>query len=129
MAIKWHDFNSVNVKVLDRHHEQMASILDRLSDAKSTDNTAKIIDKLLAYTAFHFSAEEELFETHKYPDKDTHIKQHRYFLAKIKKFQNQYKDHKLLAPKLLDFLSKWWIDHVNRSDHKYSTYLNKRGVF
>lgn len=126
---KWNDFNSVNIKELDDHHKQMAKMLEKLSKNKDQKKLGHIIEKLIAYAHYHFQAEEKYFKKYQYPEGPEHASQHQRFLKTIKDFERKHKANKLDPVEFLDFLSSWWINHVNDADHKYSTFLNKRGVY
>jgi hemerythrin-like metal-binding protein len=127
--VEWRDINSVNVKGLDRDHQKMARMLERLSRKKDLKSVKQILKKLIAYTARHFKAEEDYFEKYGFPLKSAHIRQHKYFTKRVLEFERQCAQGQPIVGELMDFLSGWWINHINHSDQKYSTFLNKKGVY
>jgi hemerythrin-like metal-binding protein len=129
MSIRWQDINSVNIKELDKHHKSLISILNSVSRSKSTKSVKKALGKLEDYARFHFAAEEKYFKEFSYPNRVAHTKRHQEFTKKIKKFEKEFESGKLELSELVEFLGQWWIGHINNADIKYSTFLNKRGVF
>lgn len=125
----WQDINSVNIKALDDDHQEMAAILSELSATPTLENIRSLLPRLLDYAGRHFAFEEKLFAEHGYPDKDVHTFQHRHFTERVQVYRQRLEDGELDVDEFLSFLSTWWIEHVNNADMKYSTFLNKRGVY
>ncbi len=63
---EWSDDYSVGVAGMDRHHQKIFDMLNRLHAAmlqgKAVDMIGNIIRELLDYTKYHFGEEEKLME-------------------------------------------------------------------
>jgi hemerythrin-like metal-binding protein len=129
MKRKWDEIHSVNIKILDDQHRQLVSITNELSESKDQKDLKKILKKLNKYALKHFFTEKKLFDKFNYPGAEEHAKHHKYFLDKLKNFEDKFKSGKLFSKELMDFLSDWWIWHVNNEDIKYSDFLNQHGIF
>lgn len=129
MLINWQDINSVNIRELDEHHKFLVGLINRLNKDISPKEVGEIIRKLDDYASYHFAAEEKYFEEFNYPEAETHIQTHQFFKDKIKIFEEKYDKGGLTLEELMEFLSKWWINHINHTDLKYSDFLNQKGVY
>jgi hemerythrin-like metal-binding protein len=129
MLIKWQDINSVNVKELDGHHKIIVEITNKLSDGLSGAEVENILKKLDDYAMFHFAAEEKYFKEFNFSKAEQHIKQHQFFVEKIKSFEEKCDKGELQIDELMEFLKDWWIGHINNSDLEYSDFLNQHGIY
>jgi hemerythrin-like metal-binding protein len=129
----WNDSLSVHIRQIDEQHRQLVTLVNRLYRASRTGSSrqeaAAILDELVSYTASHFKTEEELFEQHGYPEKDSHCQAHRHLADKVLEFQNAYRQGAAkLELSLLQFLKDWLLTHIMKTDKQYSAYLRERGV-
>lgn len=132
--INWSDNLSVNIKGLDNQHKKLVSIINELHDAMKKGESSKVLTKILfemaAYTKTHFKSEEELFDKFNYPDKIKHKKEHDMFVQKVDDFMTEYKSGKTnLSFELMNFLTKWLMNHIQVSDKAYSGFLNNNGIY
>lgn len=126
--IEWNDALSVGVEKIDNQHKTLINILNLLYDSinEGKENVAieLIIDELVDYTKYHFSDEENYFKKLKYHNIEQHIKAHKGFIKKIKKFQDDFKNRKEInISELLDFLKDWLINHIMKDDQSYGQYF------
>lgn len=131
--ITWNDNLSVNIRGLDNQHKQLISVINELHDAMKQGQSNQIISKVLfnlsVYTKTHFKSEEELFDKYNYPQKNSHKKEHDAFVEKVEKFLSEYKNGKSnLSFEVMNFLTQWLINHIQKSDKAYSSFLNNNGV-
>jgi hemerythrin-like metal-binding protein len=88
-----------------------------------------ILDSLVEYTKYHFSAEEELMKAYKYKEKNQkkHKEQHKMFVEKIQSFQNQYMKMEMLhlEDSLLFFLMDWLYAHIMCTDKEFCDFVKK----
>jgi hemerythrin len=131
--ITWSASFSVGVKELDAQHEHMIGILNRLNDAmrsgKGSQEVGPIINEMVTYAQFHFTAEEKILAANAYPAMTKQRAEHASFNRKAADFQTDFQKGKLaLSIQVMDFLKKWWEGHIMSEDMKYAEYLNKKGV-
>lgn len=88
-----------------------------------------ILNELIDYTAYHFSAEEAVFEKYDYPQKESHIQQHQGFVAKAKElYSGLQAGSAVLTNEVLDFLQEWVVDHIMKTDSLYSEFLSDKEI-
>lgn len=129
----WSDDYSVKVPSIDAQHHRLVDMLNELHDGmvagKASEHVASVLDGLIAYTAQHFSYEEELFAKYAYPEAAEHIAEHQKLVEQVVAFKT-----KLLAKEatitmeLVKFLKNWLIGHILGSDKKYSALLVEQRV-
>ena len=131
--ITWTNDMSVNIEKMDKQHkiliENLNNLFNAMLEGKAQEIINKTVDALIDYADFHFSAEEEYFEKHKYPESHAHKIQHSYFKDEILLFKKELLDGKSTVPMdVFNFLKNWLTDHILNSDKKYSKHLNSKGV-
>jgi hemerythrin len=121
----WYAKYSVNNEELDNHHKALFDIFNRLYyncvDNNNSRNIDQIIDELVSYTKYHFSAEEKYMIEIGYKDINKHILEHRLFTDRILDYQS---DTNMLncenSKELIAYLGNWLLNHVMEEDKKYS---------
>lgn len=131
--IKWDDSFSVNVGKIDDQHRALVTMNNELNEAmaqgKGKDVLGKIVNGLISYTATHFKTEEDYFNTFRYPEKDSHKKEHVEFVRKVTEFKDGFESGKLsLSIEVMTFLSNWLRNHIKVVDKKYSRFFNEKGL-
>ena len=131
--INWYDSFRVNVKEIDQQHQKLVSMINELNDAmmqgKGKDVMGKIVNGLFSYTATHFKTEEKYFDQFRYPETDSHKKEHIAFVQKVSGFKDGYEKGKLgLSIEVMNFLSDWLKNHIKATDMKYSQFFNEKGL-
>lgn len=131
--IKWNKDYSVNVTVFDMHHQKMLHIINDfysiVINGGQTEKIESILQQLIDYGQYHFTAEEKAFDKFNYPDREEHKAIHRAYSKKILSLQEKLKGNvKEVSITLMDFLEDWWINHINYIDKKYSDFLNHNGM-
>ena len=81
----------LQIEEIDKQHKRLFEIGARVYDLTLMDSAydrydeiMTVIQELLDYTQYHFKYEEEMLEKHNYQRLPVHIKEHNYFVAKIK---------------------------------------------
>lgn len=120
----WKPEYSVNDLTLDRHHQQLFTVLnsvyENVMNSPELDCVLPKIDELSDYTKYHFSTEEEYMKEKAVPDIDAHIEKHRQFTNKIVALRARYKNNDLeVARDLIIALGEWLLQHVLKEDRKY----------
>lgn len=129
---EWSDKYLVDIPSIDRQHSGFFSLISiTMKKQKSTpvlspEDTSEIINKLEEYLANHFKHEEMLMEKAGYKGIDQHIAEHRYFINKIEEYKlEQTFNSPLLFVKLLEFMKKWFLSHIIKTDYLYKEDIKK----
>ncbi|SDZ80949.1 hemerythrin [Desulfuromusa kysingii] len=126
--IIWTEKYSVENTVLDNQHKYLIKIINNLYNGTHGDegqyNVKTIIDELWRYTDVHLKTEEKMLQNINYHQLDSHIQLHGEMVEKIKSW-NLTSDcnEKEELTALLDFLKKWWTNHILIEDHKYVEFM------
>jgi hemerythrin len=135
--IEWDDSLKLGIAVVDRQHERLVGIINRLHEAtlegRGTDAIGGIIDELIIYTATHFRMEEKYFAQFEYPDAAEHKREHDALIEKVSAFANDFENalrssRPAQAEELLQFLQIWWRYHMMETDAKFVTLFKERGL-
>ena len=121
----WYKTYSVNNEELDNHHKTLFDILNRLYDNCMVKDIAHcldpIVEELVSYSKYHFTAEEQYMRSIGYKDIDKHSAEHGIFTQKVLRLQQVVnKDDFELTKELIVFLGNWLLHHVLEEDKKYS---------
>lgn len=132
-SLTWDESISVKVELFDNHHKKLISLINKLYQSMENGEgnavLLSILEELIDYTVYHFSAEEEVFEKYNYPDKEVHIKQHQGFVAKAKDlYAGLQGGSSILTNEVLDFLQEWVVTHIMKTDFKYSEFFSDKDL-
>jgi len=141
IMLEWSDDKmSLGIKLIDEQHKELLNIINML--ANSIDNYSQrediltIVNKLIDYSYYHFSMEEELFAQFNYKDVDAHKKEHLKFTKifselKLKLTNDEYfKDKSAIniAEEIFEYITSWLIHHIINSDKKYVELFKEKGI-
>lgn len=135
--IEWNDSLKLGVAVVDRQHERLVGIINRLyqatTEGRGADVISEILDELIIYTATHFRMEEKYFAQFEYPDAEEHKREHDALIEKVSAFTNDFEkalpnSRSDLAKELLQFLQIWWRYHMLETDSKFVALFKERGL-
>ena len=119
----WKKEYSVGVEELDLHHEKLFSIFNTLyENCMQPDNEHchdPDIAELLAYSRYHFSAEEQYLRKIGYVEIEHHIVQHREFIRRVESLHLNSGNDPEISMELIAFLGKWLLHHVLEEDKLY----------
>ena len=120
---KWYKSYSVNNEELDNHHKILFDIFNRLNDNCLGHESAKclipIIEELVSYSNYHFSAEEKHMRNIGYKEIDKHIIEHRGFTQKTLYLrQVADKNDPEVTKELIVYLGNWILKHIIKEDKK-----------
>ena len=131
--ITWSSSLEVGVSRIDTEHHKLVEMLNQLSDAMHDGHGKEILGKLLGdlvqYTVNHFSMEEQLMKTHKYPLETDHKKEHDDLKTTVSELQEKMKAGKIMVSiETMNFLKTWLNNHILASDKRLALHLNSVGV-
>ena len=85
--VTWRDEYNINVEQLDRQHQEMLEIVNKLHAAVEAREHKSVLRDMLVelaeFTRVHFSTEEELMKEYSFPDFQDHQIQHRLLLQHL----------------------------------------------
>jgi hemerythrin len=121
----WYKKYSVDNEELDEHHKALFNIINKLYEncmyIANRHELAPIMDELILYSNYHFTAEEQHMINIGYKEIEKHISEHISFKQRALQLEqdidkNDYEGSK----ELIAFLGNWLLHHVMEEDKKYS---------
>jgi len=131
--ITWHPLYSVKVAQIDREHQKLIDLINRMYDAMKAGMAKEalrpVLTELLDYTGYHFRTEEELLRNNGYPDYESHKQVHDELAARVRKLKDDLdRGDYPAAMDVMLFLSNWLNVHILEVDKQYGPYLNSKGI-
>ncbi|MDD1619881.1 MAG: bacteriohemerythrin [Methylococcaceae bacterium] len=118
----------LGVPELDRQHQEMADMVNRLNDAVkqsvSVEDAVRQFDDTIAYTRSHFETEERLMDQYAYTENETHKQGHRRLLGEAGYLRGKFIQGD--EPLVLQSLKDWLFSHI-LEDKPLAEYLIARG--
>ncbi len=130
---EWKDLYSTGIHSVDAQHRNLFAVAEDLYAAMSTGqgkaSVGRTLDRLVQYTASHFSHEERLMRLYDYPDLAAHKAEHDKLTSQVLAFQADFRSGKVtMTVQLLHFLKGWLQNHIVGSDLKYAPFLKDKAV-
>jgi hemerythrin-like metal-binding protein len=127
LYIKWNDRNNTGIALIDEQHRGIVSIINTFHYMMSKRMSNHMLyscisDTLKNYSRIHFITEEGFMAEAQYEHFEQHKDLHRGLTREIERIEIQGIKHNDAKP-LLDFLKRWWLDHINDKDQLYVPYL------
>ncbi len=124
---------SVGYSAIDEQHirwiDLINAVYNSLSAGSSKDKLGKVLKDLVDYTVWHFGFENKMMTNYNYPEKDSHTKLHRDFIAEIKKLESRYDSgEEIMGVNVLEFLKDWLSNHIMKVDTKLGAFLESKGA-
>ncbi|HKK00822.1 MAG TPA: bacteriohemerythrin [Desulfuromonadales bacterium] len=131
---KWDDSLSVKVTEIDRQHQKLVALVNKLFNAMKSgqgdDVLGTILDELVNYTQSHFATEERLMKKFGYQDFDAHKQEHTDLVEQVAELQKKFHNRKAsLSSDVFNFLKGWLVNHIKGTDKRYSGFFNDNGVY
>ncbi|MGD0681124.1 MAG: bacteriohemerythrin [Terracidiphilus sp.] len=129
----WSSKYSVGVEALDSQHEGMMKILNEIHAAsmqgKARQVAGPLLNKLSSLAGEHFSAEERLMESAKFPGLAAHRAQHQEMAGKVAEIVARHEKGDASAYlQFLYFMRDYQTKHMQTEDRAYATWLAARGI-
>ncbi len=131
--VTWKDEYSVGIESIDNDHRKLLNLINQLQTAvyyqTGRQFEQEALKALVDYTKTHFDREEKLMSDHDYPGFENHQFEHHKMIVKVEQFVTTYQKegHKVIKD-IAEFLRHWLINHINKTDKAYSSYLRDKGV-
>jgi hemerythrin-like metal-binding protein len=131
--ITWNEKLSVGVEEIDQQHQKLVQLINGLHNhmlaGDASDIMAKVLDRVIEYTGFHFNTEEQLMLKYSYPESETHKHEHKDLVDTAVDLQKKLKSgHAHITMETMHFLQDWLQHHILGSDKKFAQYLQSKGV-
>jgi len=123
--LKWEKGFELGIHQFDEHHKHLVALLNQTYDCvnagASKEQLELIVDGLIEYTRYHFSAEEQWMDLVAYDGLLAHVAEHDKFSSMVEHFQTEFHNGDThLSTELLQFLGNWLVDHILVSDAHYA---------
>ena len=124
----WSDTYSLEHPQIDREHQALFALAEKLHQAMLNGSGAAVLGDLLArlitYTQVHFSHEEGLMRHYHYRGMDAHVAEHRKLTEQVLDLQQKYAGGKLtITTETMQFLRNWLDHHILRSDQLVAQHI------
>lgn len=130
--ILWNESFSVGVSELDSHHRHLARLINQLSDSHGPDDDGEIVSEaisgLVKYASYHFEYEEALMAKHEFPHEEKHRGEHTKFCEIIAEISFGATLGVIKVSELVDYLNRWWANHILREDMLFKPFFAARGI-
>lgn len=131
--ITWYPNLNLNIELVDEQHKLLVKMINDLYDAihagKERAIVGSLLNKLGIYSSMHFAREEDYLEHFGYPDIDQHKKEHNNFERNVYKFESDFLEGKRdLSREIMAFLAKWLTNHIIKSDKRFASFLQIKGI-
>jgi len=128
ILIVWDKSFNLGIPVVDEQHRGIVSTINSLCFAiqnkHGNEMLRPVIGMVNEYTRIHFEIEEDFLKKCGYPDLEKHHKLHEELIQSLSQTSKDSIWNKD-PQEFLDFLKKWWINHICKEDRVFSQYLNK----
>jgi hemerythrin len=129
--IEWDDRYLVGIQLIDDQHKELLRLINNFYlGCLEEDENAKTYFKLtvhglINYIQYHFSAEEQILERIKYPDRAAHKRQHDEFVRDILEKAGNFERGRAVSLKgFIRYVKDWMVTHITLIDKKYATYIH-----
>ncbi|MCX7881795.1 MAG: bacteriohemerythrin [Brevinematales bacterium] len=129
----WDESMSVGVAEFDAHHRKLVDLVNTLFDAMKTGKgkevMGKVLEELVAYSRYHFEAEEKLMRNYEYPAYITHRGEHEHLVEEVLALSQKFQAGDIfLSLDILNFLKEWLSKHILQSDMAYKEFFKQKGI-
>lgn len=125
--MRWNESFSVGVDEIDAQHrklvEMLGNLLEEMKSGRGKAVMAKTIEEMLDYAKEHFATEDKYMKLYKYPESNSHRREHEKFVETARSFYESYLNGSLTAIDLMNFLKNWLVEHILGSDKKLGKFV------
>ncbi|MDD2853797.1 MAG: bacteriohemerythrin [Desulfuromonadaceae bacterium] len=127
--VEWNESIEIGIPIIDAQHKVLFDLIKTLDghvhQDSGTEAVANVIEKLIRYAAEHFSAEEKMMLSFRYPDLASHSKLHDLFISRVEGIQGDFNRGQQVNDSILDFLMNWLITHIMGADQEYNRFMSR----
>lgn len=127
---EWSSIFVSGIDVIDFQHkilvERINEMINSINKNENQENLMFLFVFLEDYIIYHFSTEEQFFNSFNYLDKEKHLREHHEFNEKIVRFKKEYQEGLVcIDESLIEFLLNWLKEHLLDTDKKFTESLKK----
>ena len=132
--IVWNSRFDTGLKEFDDHHKQLVEMLNKVSDLagkrEKVGEINEVLDELVKYTRYHFTAEEAWMKLHQYPEYDKQHTEHEALLKSVEAYIKRFDKENMvgITDELLSFLKQWLLSHIIASDCKLGVFAKAKNL-
>lgn len=131
MTIEFDDTLVTQNELIDSQHKELITRIKQFVDScgESSDKVKaiKMLDYLVEYTEFHFSAEEKLQEEVSYPGLEEHRKKHEEFKNTLRTLEEFLEESEGPTEAFVEQIQKtvvnWLFNHIKAFDRSVAEYI------
>jgi len=129
LLIVWEPSFNLGVHIVDDQHRGIVSTINSLCFAIQNKHGNEMLRPIIGmvndYTRIHFEIEEDFLKKCGYPDLPAHHKLHEELTQALSQTSHESIWNKD-PQEFLEFLKKWWINHICKEDRVFCHYLSNR---
>ncbi|MFZ4619087.1 MAG: bacteriohemerythrin [Bacteroidota bacterium] len=131
--IQWSKEMDVQIESIDVQHRTLIALINELQDVIDNGRpevmVGSILSKVIDYTHYHFEHEENCLIVGCYSKLKEHQCVHNEVSRKLKQMEREYLNGTPgVAPRVLELLQRWAMDHIMKTDRQYSAQLVIAGL-
>ncbi|MDP2990688.1 MAG: bacteriohemerythrin [Kiritimatiellota bacterium] len=124
---------SVHVPEFDGQHQKLLGMIEQARRCAQTgaspDVMARLFEKLLAYTRFHFNSEEQVMRRYNFDGYAAHQREHQALISEASNYHRRFIAGKTMIPvEIMRYLNDWLLHHIETVDRQYDMLFHKKGV-
>jgi len=128
----WKESFNTHIPVIDRQHQKIFAVMNRLYDATQTaidhNYVMQLLREMNEYSDLHFTTEERLMAHHEYPKLKTQKDQHEYYRKQmvVQLTRAFHEENERVCKDSLQFLRDWFLNHILQEDLKFAEVVAQR---
>jgi hemerythrin-like metal-binding protein len=131
--IEWNDKYSVGISIIDEEHKKLIDITNTAIVAKkqnyNSEKTKEVLNGMVDYTYKQFTIEDTGMVKFNYSEYQLHRNELLNFMdGTIERYKDLAMDNYYLINETLEFLKKWFVNHIQETDKKYINSINESGL-
>lgn len=129
--LSWRRDYEVGVAQIDAEHRGLFDLVNEFHDARARGDaareTAKVLNRLVAYAEEHFQHEEKLMSDSGYPRLEAHRALHSDLVSSVFAINERLEaDAGRASTEILPFLRNWLVEHIVKNDVDIGEFLRRK---
>jgi len=131
--MQWTSNLAVGVEEIDRQHKELFKrandLVEAMNQGKGREKVGKTLKFLEDYVVSHFGNEERYMKRFRYPDYNSHKKQHEEFKEIFAGLKQEYESKggsSAMAIEIQKKVGSWLRNHIGRVDKELGKFLGDR---
>ncbi|MGK5082995.1 bacteriohemerythrin [Bdellovibrionota bacterium FG-1] len=130
LLFEWRPEFNIGISSVDEQHQKIANLANLIHISLRTgmrrpNFIIDLISEMDDYIKEHFSDEERLMREMNYPGLAEQQKEHHEFIKKTREAHEEFSNSVFDVKGLLNFIVKWFIDHIQGTDRDFATWAQK----